>query len=201
MHIRNQMHIQNQRHLRRNLATLIALTLGATACGQDDAGDPQASAQVEALRFSQGGSACMGDCSRSFGVVAPNLLVLEDAEGRIELTIAQEDVSALLALGQTADFAQAIEQVQAGEGCNGADIHIDLSYQRQGEAEQGPLGVNGCAAQQGHPMAEAFTHLQALMEANLQCPTWQQPEGFEMATDPLPQRALCYFCYGRCQSL
>lgn len=187
------------------MAALLALTLGTTGCGQDDPdgnpGTAEQSEPLEVLQFSQGGSACMGDCSRSFGVVAPNILVLEDAQGRIELTIAPEEVATVLQLGQTTDFAQALEQAQAGDRCNGADMNIDLSYQRQGQAEQGPIGINGCAAQPGNPMAEAFSHLQVLMKANLQCPTWQEPEGFNMATDPLPQRALCYFCYGNCQDL
>ncbi len=180
---------------------------GLAACHSGiDAGEPQAGTtdlgvdrvRLDFLTMVQGGAACFGDCEWSYGLRSPATLVLKDAEGELEFAIAPEEFDQIEQLASTAEFQRVVEDSLAKRACFGFDIGLTMNFQWRGTAAVGPVVVDSCGVEEGNPFAALRSHLLRLLQSHLACPPWEEPPGFQLATDPLPQRALCWFCYGRC---
>jgi hypothetical protein len=151
------------------------------------------------VRITQGAS-CVGDCTTVIGVEAPAKLVLEDAAGKLRFDIAPEEFRIAEELAGKPEFAKIVADSLAGEDCFGFDTALSMEFKRPGEAAQAVPHLDSCGVTEGYVTRDLVQHLTRLKERYLVCPPWVEPPGFQLAVDPLPQRALCWFCYGRCQS-
>jgi len=150
------------------------------------------------VRFSQEGSYCFEDCTTARGVEAPSTLILEDIEGELRFEIEPYEFEEVERLVQSPGFATTVADSLAGRDCGGFDIGLSMTYQWTGEQTNDVPHVDSCGVTEGYVLRDLSQYLNRLKEKHLKCPPWVEPPGFELATDPLPQRPICWFCYGRC---
>lgn len=152
---------------------------------------------LDLLSFYSGGSACFGECWRRFTVRAPAVLELEDSEGTIRYDISETEFAAVENLALSPGFREVVSASLDETACGGHDINLSMTYRILGDEVVDVPSVDNCAIGDG-VLARIYSQIDDLTEQYLICPPWAEPPGFELATTPLPQRPLCWFCYGRC---
>lgn len=151
---------------------------------------PTESPQIQALSMAVTASPCFeNQCTYRLGVESPATLVLVDGEGEERFYVDGAEVQEILALVEGS-----VSETGVIGNCSGvADVDAVLAVQ----VDTQPGTVN-CETLPRANYDEIVARLVALRNENLACPDWQAPPGYTMATSPLPQRALCWFCYGNC---
>jgi hypothetical protein len=172
---------------------------GTAFGGTSTAGASNATAsKLEFVRITQG-AACVGDCTTMVGVEAPARLVLEDASGKLAFAIEPGEFGVAEELARDPKFAMVVAASLAGEDCFGFDAALSMAFKWEGQAAQEVPHLDSCGVTEGYVTRDLVQQLTRLKERYLACPAWAEPPGFQLAVDPLPQRALCWFCYGRCK--
>jgi hypothetical protein len=173
---------------------------GATAVGGTSAAGASSAptSKLDFVRITQG-AACVGDCTTVVGVEAPATLVLEDAAGKLAFDIEPGEFRVAEELARDPKFAKIVADSLAGEDCFGFDAALSMAFKWEGQSAQEVPHLDSCGVTEGYVTRDLVQYLTRLKERYLVCPAWVEPPGFQLAVDPLPQRALCWFCYGRCK--
>lgn len=185
------------------LLALNACSSGGGQSGQPDSVDASSdlddrTSRLAFLTMRSDGSACYDECWREFTVRARGTLELEDRDGKVLFEISEAAFGLIQDLTRRTEFLKEVERSRSEAACGGFDIHVSMRYQMVGEPPQVVPSLNSCAIEEGNVLADIYSNIRALTEDHLVCPPWEEPEQFELATDPLPDRPLCWFCYGRC---
>jgi len=175
---------------------------GSDANSSEDGGEATTDRGTEQLEYLTmtilGGECAADDCWQIKGVRAAATLELEDSEGELFFEIATEEYEHIEVLARTPDFAEIVRNSLAGTDCGGFDINISMEFQWQGEDPIFVQYIDNCATKEGYVTRDIIQYLGDLQRRYLKCPPRPTDVPIDWWSHPLPQRALCWYCYDEC---